>query len=61
MIAFLGRAILKRVLGRSSVRDQVFASLRAAAKKTETKIDDAAVDIIEEAWDVVIPVIIGKL
>lgn len=61
MILLLGRLILKKMLMRPEVRDRAISALRKEAAKTETKIDDTAVDAFETVWEVVLPVILGKL
>lgn len=61
MILILGRAILKKLLMRKEVRDRVIEALRKEAAKSETKIDDTAVDLVEAIYDVALPVILGKL
>lgn len=61
MIMVLGRAILKKILGKPEIKTRVIEALRAEAKKSDTKIDDSAVDAVEVIWDVVMPVLLGKL
>ena len=61
MIMFVAMAILKRVLGQPMLKLRVIEGLRKEAAKSETKIDDEAVDIMSEAWDVIIPILVGKL
>ena len=61
MFGFIARAILKRALGKMSIKKNIFDALRAKAKETENKLDDAGVDALEIGWDVIIPIIIGKL
>ena len=61
MILMIGRAILKRLLMRPEIRQRAIEALRKEAAKTDTKIDDTAVDAVETIWDVVLPVVLGKL
>jgi hypothetical protein len=60
MIVTLALAILKRILGRPELKERIISGLRAEANKSETKIDDQFVDMFEEAWAVVIPVVLTK-
>ena len=60
MILTLALAILKRILGRPELKQRVLVELRKAAANTETEIDDGFVDMFEDAWDVVIPVVLTK-
>lgn len=57
----IGRMILKKMLGRPELKERIIAALRAEASKTDTKIDDSLVDATDVAWDIVIPLIVGKL
>lgn len=61
MIMFIAQAILKRVLGQAMLKTRVIEGLRKEAAKSETKIDDQAVDIFAEAWEVIVPILVGKL
>lgn len=61
-MAFLARMLLKQILADKSVKERLVKELRAAAQKTDqTKIDDYAVDVFSATWDIVVPVIIGKM
>lgn len=57
----LARMILKQVLGGPEVKARVIAELRNAAKGTDNKIDDSLVDAVDVIWDVVCPIIVGKV
>lgn len=55
------RILLRALLMAPETKKRVVAALREAAKQTDSKVDDAAVDTFEAAWDVVVPVLVGKL
>ncbi len=55
-----GRFLLGKILTDASVKGRVMTELRAQAAKTETKIDDQAVDVVSEVWDVIVPIVAGK-
>jgi len=57
----IARACLGKYLSNPKLKEQVFLDLRSQAQKTETKFDDAAVDTFEDMWNVVMPVLLGKL
>ncbi len=61
MILIIGRMILKKLLLNDVTKKRIMDALRAEAKKTDTVIDDEAVDIFEAGWDVILPVVLGKL
>jgi len=43
------------------LKKKIFADLRTAAQRTDVKLDDAGVDALEVVWDVVVPILIGKV
>lgn len=53
------RMALASLLGNPEVKKRVVDELRAEAKKTDSKLDDEAVDAFAAIWDVVVPAI-GK-
>lgn len=57
MFLVLGRMILARVLADDNVKKLVIAELREAAKKSETKFDDSAVDALDSMWGVIANVV----
>jgi hypothetical protein len=59
--ASFARLLLRAVLMAPDTKRRVVEALRYAAKQTDSKVDDAAVDTFEAAWDVVVPVLVGKL
>lgn len=61
MFAPLARLLLGKVLSSKDLKEKVFGELKKKAAQSETTIDDDAVKIVEEVWDVVIPVILGKI
>lgn len=58
---FFARFLLGKVLGNPEVKKRVMEELAKAAQRTDTKLDDDAVRVVGEVWDVVVPVIVGKL
>lgn len=52
--------IFGKILSDDSVKKQIFLELRNAAAKSDTKIDDEAVDALEVAWGIVVPIIVGR-
>lgn len=56
----LARLLLGKILAGDDVKKKVIDELRKAAQRTDSTLDDGAVDVFEEAWDVVIPILIGK-
>ena len=61
MILLLGRAILKKLLMNPEMKKRIMDALKKEAAKTETKLDDTAVDAFDVVWDVVLPILLGKL
>ena len=57
----IARLLLGKLLGSDDVKRRVIEALRSLAANSETTIDDEAVDIIEEAWGVVVPILIGRI
>ena len=58
---FLVRMLLKQLLGSKELESRLFAALRDAAKLTETRFDDEAIDELEDIWAVAIPILTTKL
>lgn len=54
------RLVLGKLLSDPSVKTKIMAGLRDAAKSTDTKIDDEAVDAFEVIWDIALPIIVSK-
>lgn len=48
-------------LKNGKTKEQAIAELREGAAKTETKFDDAAVDVFADMWDYVVPLLVQKL
>lgn len=61
MLQGLLRALLGKLLMNPKTRERIFHALREQARKTDTQLDDAGVDAFETAWDVVVPILVGKL
>lgn len=61
MPAFLVKLLLGQLVKNTEVKKRVFEALRAEAKKTDTKIDDEAIDAFEVIWDTALPAIIGNV
>lgn len=61
MIKWAVMLILRQLLGSYETKHRVFTALRQAAEGTDTKLDNEAVDVVEKVWDVVIPILIGKM
>ncbi len=59
MLGFLARAVLGKILGDATVKRQILNELRNVAAKSDTKIDDEAVDALEVIWDVAGPILLG--
>ena len=51
--------MLAKILTSPEVKKRVFDELRSAAKKSDTKLDDAGVDAAEVVWDVIVPIVAG--
>lgn len=52
---------LRKILLAPETKQLVMVQLRELAAKSDTKIDDRAVDIFSEVWEVAIPLIAGKV
>jgi hypothetical protein len=61
MIAAVGRMILKRLIASQDIEKKLFDALEARAKRTDTKLDDNAVAVAKEIYDVAIPIIVGEI
>lgn len=59
-IQALARMLLGVIFSNPKTKTAIVSSLREAAKSTETKFDDAAVDTFESMYDVIVPVVVGK-
>lgn len=60
MIGILARMVFGKILSDDLIKKQIFNELRLAAAKSDTKIDDEAVDALEVAWKIAVPIIIGR-
>ncbi len=61
MVMYLAKILIGKLLSSESVKEKVFNELKKKAADSETTIDDEAVEVFGEIWDVVIPVLLGKL
>jgi hypothetical protein len=59
-MAMIVRALLAHILLDPRTKSAVFAALHSAAQKTDNKLDDQTVGVIETVWDAVIPAIVAK-
>ncbi len=57
----LAKMAAAKFLLNPKTKQQALDDLRAAAKKTDAKWDDAAVDMFADMWDEVVPGIVRKL
>ena len=58
---FLLRALLGKILMNPATKAAVMGALASHAVRTDTKLDDEAVVIFGEIWNVVVPVIVGRV
>ena len=58
---FLLRALLGKILMNPATKAAVIRELAKHAARTDTKIDDDAVAIFGEIWDIAVPVIVGRV
>ncbi len=61
MATYLFRLALAKILAGSSLKKMIIDALAKEAAKSETMIDDDAVKVFSEIWDVVIPAVLGKI
>lgn len=57
----IGRMILRKILTAPETKQRVMVQLRDLAAKSESKIDDTAVDVVSEVWDVVVGTVTSKI
>jgi hypothetical protein len=53
------RQMLAQALHNPAVKAHVIGALRTAAARTDTKLDDSAVDLVEGSWDAIVSAITG--
>ena len=61
MLTYLVKIALAKLLGGSALKKMIMDALAKEAAKSETTIDDDAVKVFGEIWDVVVPIVAGKL
>jgi hypothetical protein len=61
MVLYLVKMALGKILTSPHVKETLFQQLRLAAAKSETTIDDDGVKVVEEIWDIAVPIIAGKV
>lgn len=61
MLRFIAKHILKKAMNKNDIKENIFADMRKKAKESDNKLDDAGVEALAIAWDVIIPIIIGRL
>ncbi len=49
------RLLLKQLLSSQAIKDEVIMVLRVAAAKTDNKLDDSTVDVVEDIWSALAP------
>jgi hypothetical protein len=61
MVLYLVRLALGKILTSPQVKQTIFEQLRLAAAKSETTIDDDGVKVVEEIWEIAVPIIAGRV
>ncbi len=58
---FILRALLGKILLNADTKQAIMAELRKQAARTDTKLDDEAVTIFGEIYDIALPILVGKV
>lgn len=58
---FILRALLGKILLNPATKAAIMAGLNKRAQSTETLLDDEAVAVFGEVFDVVVPIIVGSV
>jgi hypothetical protein len=60
MLQILGRLLLGKLLTDPKVKGQVISGLKELIDDPDSDVDETAVSVAEDVWDVVIGVLVGK-
>lgn len=60
MFAILGRLLLGKVLTDPKVKGEVMAQLKELIDDPDSDVDETAVGVAEDVWDVIVTVLVGK-
>jgi hypothetical protein len=61
MVTYLVKLALAKILGGDALKKMIITALAKEAAKSETTIDDDAVKVFSEIWDVVVPAVLGQM
>jgi hypothetical protein len=60
MLQILGRLLLGKLLTDPKVKGQVMSGLKELIDDPDSDVDETAVSVAEDVWDVVIGVLVGN-